>query len=268
MRIQKVWKNKKGIYKICLEDKCYVGSSKNLYDRLAVHLSHLRSNVHHSKYMQRCFNKYGEDKFNIDIIETYESISIEELREKELFFINSLNSVFNSTTPIYYEHSEEMKHKISETLKRKYKSGEIIHHNLNKGRKINVYNISGDLIHENISISDVVKILNISNRSVIYSKLRKKYPYAVNKQFIIMENNINYLDYLLTFLKETCFYCIYKVYKNGEFKKVNNNLNRLRKQIIKNNKDSLIYFSKKEDCFYTFPGLIKYAVQSSNVLNY
>ena len=55
MKVDKIWKNIAGVYKITFKDKCYIGSSKNLYNRLTQHISHLRNNKHHSKYMQRCF---------------------------------------------------------------------------------------------------------------------------------------------------------------------------------------------------------------------
>ena len=120
MKVNKNWKNLAGVYKITFRDKCYVGSSKNLYNRLAQHISHLRSNKHHSKYMQRCYNKYGELEFNIEIIESlkYDEIL---LRQKELFYMKQLKAEFNSTTPIEYKHSSRVRKEISETLKFSFK---------------------------------------------------------------------------------------------------------------------------------------------------
>lgn len=39
MKVEKNWKRKSGIYKISLGLRCYIGSSKELYDRLSVHIS-------------------------------------------------------------------------------------------------------------------------------------------------------------------------------------------------------------------------------------
>jgi group I intron endonuclease len=119
MKLKTEWKNKSGIYKINIGNKCYIGSSVNLYERLQQHRSHLRSKKHHSVFMQRCYNKYKEESFSIEILEYCEN-NISILREKELCYINLYTSDFNSTTPIEYTHSKEMKEKISSTLKQKY----------------------------------------------------------------------------------------------------------------------------------------------------
>lgn len=69
-----------GIYKFTnsVNGKVYVGSSVNLKQRLAVHKSTLRSNTHDSSYLQRAYNKYGENNFTFEIIEyCNESIIVE-----------------------------------------------------------------------------------------------------------------------------------------------------------------------------------------------
>ena len=49
------------IYKILAlnSKKLYIGSAKNIKDRIRCHLKDLRDNKHHSVYLQRVFNKYG-----------------------------------------------------------------------------------------------------------------------------------------------------------------------------------------------------------------
>lgn len=64
-------KNRCGVYQIrCLVDnKIYVGSSKTLARRARGHFNALRGNRHENKYLQRAFNKHGENNFVFEIIE-------------------------------------------------------------------------------------------------------------------------------------------------------------------------------------------------------
>lgn len=64
-------KIKGGVYKISniINDKVYIGSSKNVHTRLRTHRRELKNNVHHSRYLQRAFNKYGAANFLFEVIE-------------------------------------------------------------------------------------------------------------------------------------------------------------------------------------------------------
>lgn len=61
----------KGIYKItCINNnKVYIGKSIEIKQRFKKHLSDLRLNKHHSKYLQHSYNKYGEESLRFEIIE-------------------------------------------------------------------------------------------------------------------------------------------------------------------------------------------------------
>lgn len=60
-----------GIYRIvCIANgNYYYGSSKDIWRRWGFHKRSLRKNVHHNIHMQQTWNKYGEDKFYIELIE-------------------------------------------------------------------------------------------------------------------------------------------------------------------------------------------------------
>lgn len=107
-----------GIYKItCLgNNKCYIGSSLDVKTRISIHKYSLRYNRHQNKYLQRAWNKYGEDNFTFEIIE-YLDIGLQE-REKELILqYNSLSTAdgFNMKLPGYtgIGASNEVKSKLS-----------------------------------------------------------------------------------------------------------------------------------------------------------
>lgn len=60
-----------GIYKITniVNRKAYIGKSKDIEFRIITHFSKLRNNKHYNAYLQRSFNKYGEDSFQVEILE-------------------------------------------------------------------------------------------------------------------------------------------------------------------------------------------------------
>ena len=80
-----------GIYKITniVNGKFYIGSSVELRKRLAQHKSDLRGNVHHSPRLQNSFNKYGEENFTFEVIETLDCDS-RKLREVEQRYLDEL----------------------------------------------------------------------------------------------------------------------------------------------------------------------------------
>lgn len=62
---------KSGVYVIknLVNNKVYVGSSKNLYARELEHFRNLKNNKHENKHLQRAYNKYGRDNFAFEVIE-------------------------------------------------------------------------------------------------------------------------------------------------------------------------------------------------------
>ena len=60
-----------GIYKITniKNGKYYIGSSKDIINRLSKHFSELKSDSHRNKHLQSSYNKYGLDSFKSEIIE-------------------------------------------------------------------------------------------------------------------------------------------------------------------------------------------------------
>lgn len=59
------------IYKIInsVNNKFYIGSTINQYERFRNHRNRLRNNKHHAKHLQAAWNKYGEDAFIFHVIE-------------------------------------------------------------------------------------------------------------------------------------------------------------------------------------------------------
>lgn len=80
-----------GIYEIYnkINNKRYIGQSTHLRVRLLKHLNFLRKNKHQNKHLQTSWNKYGEDKFEIHILEL---CAVEDLDKKEDYYINKYKS--------------------------------------------------------------------------------------------------------------------------------------------------------------------------------
>ena len=85
-----------GIYKIInvLNNKMYIGSTKNFKKRFQTHLRMLRKNKHHSIKLQRAYNKYGEENFKFEIVEECEYTK-NLIIERENYYIKKFNSKEN-----------------------------------------------------------------------------------------------------------------------------------------------------------------------------
>lgn len=137
MKINKENCNFPGIYVIknLINNKIYVGKSKNCYKRLKQHLSQIKINSLDENYhLINDFKKYGEDNFDYYIVEKIEEsdpLVIENLLyEKELYWMKELNSLnrefgynlrWDSQGKCYV--SEETSQKITNRLKKEWESG-------------------------------------------------------------------------------------------------------------------------------------------------
>lgn len=111
-----------GIYKISSIIKparIYVGSAVNCPKRYMEHLYSLRKNKHHSKKLQRHYNKYGEIDLVLSIIEKVDDKK--SLIKREQFYIDTFRPYFNICQTAgsnlgrkFGPHTEEHRRKISE----------------------------------------------------------------------------------------------------------------------------------------------------------
>ena len=83
-----------GIYKITntITGDCYIGSSKNIKQRWAVHKCKSTWNEHPSNPMYQDMMKYSVDKFELEILAEVEP---EKLKETEQQFIETLKPTYN-----------------------------------------------------------------------------------------------------------------------------------------------------------------------------
>lgn len=84
---------KSGVYIILnkINGKFYVGSSKKIKQRLSAHKVCLRRNNHHNQYLQKSWNKYGEDNFIFEIVEYCDLDSYLQREQHWIDFHNTTN---------------------------------------------------------------------------------------------------------------------------------------------------------------------------------
>jgi hypothetical protein len=83
------------VYRITcfVSGKCYVGKSGAYKKRKYEHLRSLRQGTHHSKKLQRAFNKYGEASFYFEVIEA--GLTEKQAFASEVNWIMKFNSRHN-----------------------------------------------------------------------------------------------------------------------------------------------------------------------------
>jgi group I intron endonuclease len=120
--------NISGLYKIVnkVNGKFYIGSSVNIRDRFYNHKSQLNRNIHDNLYLQRAWNKHGENNFEFVIFKNCEKDILITEEQKELnvhvgkeYYYNLSPSADVSMRGI--PRSNEVKRKISLTQKGKPK---------------------------------------------------------------------------------------------------------------------------------------------------
>lgn len=174
-------KNKCGVYIITnlKNGKRYVGSSINIYNRLHKHISLLNKKKAHNAHLQASWDKYGAQSFDYGVL-CY--CSPEERFEKEQYYISTLKPEYNLTLNVVantgHPCSEEAKLKISNTLKERYKAGEITTYKQDHlWKECWVYDITTYTLYKHFkNVIEICRDLNYNRTSLKpTSVLRDKY---------------------------------------------------------------------------------------------
>lgn len=126
-----------GIYKIdnLINGKVYIGQVMNIDKRWKEHINSLNAQSHYNNYLQRAWNKYGQENFKFEVLEECEESELTEREQYWIDYYGGLNSSNNynlreadkcgklsnvtiqkrTETRKSFKHSEETKRKISQS---------------------------------------------------------------------------------------------------------------------------------------------------------
>ena len=153
-----------GIY--CIENtinhKTYIGSSKNIYQRLLKHFALLRHNKHENAHLQSAWNKYGEEAFQWFVIEYCDN---EYLTQKEQESIDLFGAEYNITRKVERNIlSKESRIKQGNTRRKLHAEGKL-EWNFNPVT-LYVYDLDGNLLFSNPLVKDTAYKLGVSPSSI------------------------------------------------------------------------------------------------------
>lgn len=119
----KVW----GVYAIKdkIKDRIYIGSSKNLYNRINEHKNALSNNKHSNPFLQNHVNKYGIDSLYVEVLETNKYKNFTDLHKAEQKHLDIYygDKCFNSHSKVEFvvDNPSNSKH-LSKVIKLAWKN--------------------------------------------------------------------------------------------------------------------------------------------------
>jgi group I intron endonuclease len=197
----------KGVYKIKINDKEYIGSSCNIGQRLKHHLWSLENLKHHNRTMQNLYNKYGKDEIYFEVVE--ECID-DILIEREAHYINTLNPYINHILdPQKIIRDQVYKNRISSGLKNAYANG-LKPHNL---KTVHKYSLDkGEYLESFDSLTAAAKSINAKSVNSIKAVCNGKqtsagsYVWAYNKVDLVFSRDKKYkLEPVLQYTNDNLF---------------------------------------------------------------
>ena len=185
-----------GVYIILnkITNKFYVGHSVDIYKRFNSHRYLLKNNRHHSIYLQRAWNKYGEDNFEFIIIK--QGISEEESIILEQFYIdeykNYIYNVSNKATSggdltSYHPNRDLIVEKMTNSINEYYSS-------LSKEEKVLKYGQKGDkngMYGKHHSNESKLKISENNKGKEPYNKNKKYEEYMSEEKAKQIKENLS-----------------------------------------------------------------------------
>ena len=159
-----------GVYKITCEDsdKIYIGESVNISQRIQKHFSLLRHNKHSNPVLQNMFNKHGEEKFHIWIIEYTKFNDELELKKLEQKYQKECpNCISLDSNEIFaVKRNEEWKKKQGEFL------NSFREENLEKWRRpIIIYDIKDN---KTIEFKQLIDACSLIEQKHLYRNIKEK----------------------------------------------------------------------------------------------
>lgn len=168
------------IYKIINKQNglIYIGqTTTTLKRRWQGHKSALKSQIHHNELLQRAYNKYGIEPFEIFLIER---CNIEELDERERYWINYYDSTNRSKGYNFESGGNKLKKHSPETIEKFILHSRGENNKLTSEQVIEIKKsiIAGETLTEigkkyNVSISCIYRIKKLENWKYVAPELNE-----------------------------------------------------------------------------------------------
>lgn len=160
-----------GIYMILnvVNNKCYIGSSKNIKIRLYQHKRELKNNIHINDYLQKAWKKYGEENFQFWILENCNENDLLSNEQYWLDYYTSYNEKNGYNLAKYTQSPMKgKKHKIKdiEKIKKSLKGKNC--GCLNGNSRLNEKEIKEivKMINEKVTHKNIAKMYNVSTSTI------------------------------------------------------------------------------------------------------
>lgn len=194
-----------GIYRIInkINNKSYIGYSHNIGLRIKQHRNRLNVGKHCNNYLQKAYNKYGNESF---IVEVIEEVELENLGSREIELIKEYNTTnsnygYNISFGGYSSMkgrfaSEETKEKMSKAAigriltsedKRKMRVAKLGKRG-NRKTSINQYDMNNNFIESYTSITEASRNTNISRTAIMNCLANRS---KLSGDFVWRYNNAN-----------------------------------------------------------------------------
>lgn len=156
-------------------NKLYVGSTKNITDRMNRHCNTLSTKSHYNKYLQRVFNKYGKENCYFAILEEVNFYSdFDKIEEKWIKFLNTVDKGYNCTYNTF----------------RNLISKEVIERNVKRtSKKVVCLNMAGKYVCTFSSISEASRFFNTSSSNISRCCMGKFYH--IKNHIFVHETDYN-----------------------------------------------------------------------------
>ncbi|AEO93614.1 homing endonuclease [Bacillus phage G] len=231
-----------GIYMIRnkINNKKYIGQAVNIISRWRNgHLLPLRKKKHHNDHLQKSWNKYGEENFELLILKIFENHKQDLLDKYEKYFIayyKTINSQYgyNKNDGGHNgKHNDEILKKISEKISHKLLTTE-------QANEVISMLISGK------SEQEIANTFNINRRLVRAIKFNKTYRF-INRKGYVPKEKMKTREHL----KEDKVLSILKDYENGVYIKDILNKHSISRKVFDNIRNNKTYLNVDRRGFNT-----------------
>lgn len=167
-----------------INNKIYIGSTKNFKYRTWYHFNQLKNGKHHSLHLQRAYDKYGKSNFSYSIIE---ECNLLNRQERELYHIK-INNSFDKNFGYNMYMPNEDNFTCSDETKDKMKLSKL----LNKiSISIDMYNLNGTFIKTYQSMNECKLETNI-HTAIIHDIIKNKRKSYKGYTFVLKDEPFNY----------------------------------------------------------------------------